>query len=86
MEEKKIACCVFLDFAKAFDTVNHEILLTKVRHYGIRGVCLDWFRSYLSNRPQCVKIGEHMSESFLYPVWCTPRKRPWTNLVLTIYK
>ena len=62
MEEKKIACCVFLDFAKAFDTVNHEILLKKLQHYGIRGVCLDWFRSYLSNRPQCVKIGEHMSE------------------------
>ena len=52
----------FLDFAKAFDTVNHNILISKLEHYGIRGVANKWFKSYLHNRPQIVKIGNEKSE------------------------
>ncbi len=46
---------LFLDFAKAFDTVNHEVLLSKLSYYGIRGTMLKWFESYLCNRNQVVK-------------------------------
>ena len=51
-----------LDFAKAFDTVNHDILLSKLNHYEIRGTVLQWFQSYLSSRKQTVRISETNSE------------------------
>ena len=49
-EKKEHPCCIFLDFAKAFDTVNHDILLSKLDYYGIRGPTFNWLNSYLSNR------------------------------------
>ena len=65
IENKKIACGVFLDFAKAFDTVNHDILLRKLEHYGIGGLSNKWFQSYLTNRYQRVKIGSILSDENL---------------------
>ena len=47
---------VYLNFSKAFDTVHDDILMSKLQHNGIRGVMQSWFKSYLSNRKQCVLV------------------------------
>jgi hypothetical protein len=47
---------MFCDLAKAFDCVNHEILLVKLHYYGIQGTVANWFRSYLTNRKQKTEI------------------------------
>ena len=50
IDDNKFVCGIFLDLTKAFDTVNHKILLDKLNHYGIRGITNSFFKSYLSNR------------------------------------
>ena len=60
-------CGVFIDLKKAFDTVNDSILLKKMEHYGIRGIALNWFTSYLSYRKQYVSVIGHTSECLKTP-------------------
>ena len=57
---------IFLDFQKAFDTVDHNILLDKLFNYGIRGIALEWLKSYLSNRHQVVRYDNYESEPRKY--------------------
>ena len=63
LNSKKHHLSIFVDLSKAFDTVNHAILLQKLYHYGIRGPAYSWFESYLSDRQQRVKIGSCFSSS-----------------------
>ena len=57
-----------MDLEKAFDTVNHKILIEKLNHYGIKGIPNKWFPSYLSNRTQSVSLNGTFSEK--QPVHC----------------
>ena len=61
LDEGNIGCGIFVDLQKAFDTVEHDILLSKLEHYGIRGLANEWFKSYLSNRKQYVSINGYHS-------------------------
>ena len=67
LDNNEIACGVFIDLQKAFDTVSHDILLHKLNHYGIRGIANDWFSSHLSNRKQYVSINGHNSNEACMP-------------------
>ena len=65
LNDRKSLISVYLDFSKAFDTIDHELLCKKLEFYGIRGSILDWFRSYMSSRMQYVQINSNKSSSHL---------------------
>ena len=65
MDKRLYSCGVFIDLKKAFDTVDHAILLDKLNHYGFRGIINKWFSSYLQDRTQTSQVGPHISERTL---------------------
>jgi len=75
---------IYLDLQKAFDTVNHSILLQKLEIYGVRGIIQKWFKSYLSNRKQYTVLSNHESE--LESISCAvPQGSVLSPLLFLIY-
>ena len=68
LNRKHDCICIYIDFQKAFDTVNHEILLRKLNFYGIRGKVNNWMKSYLNQRTQSTSYGGTLSSSS--PITC----------------
>ena len=84
LDDGNIGCGVFVDLQKAVDTVDHQLLLAKLNHYGICGVSNDWFKSYLSNCSQYVSINGY--ESGLAAINChVPQGSVLGSLLILLY-
>ena len=62
-EKKLFTLGVFIDLSNAFDTVDRDILICKLKNYGVRGNNLKWFESYLNNRKQFISFNKHKNTS-----------------------
>ena len=84
MDRKENTIGVFLDLSKAFDTVNHNIMLRKLEFYGIRGIALQWVKHYLSGRKQYVMYNNTQS-SMQYITCGIPQGSVLGPLLFLIY-
>ena len=67
MDKLLFTCGILVDLKRAFDTVDHSVLLNKLYHYGIRGIINDWFSSYLSGRVQAIEVNSCISRKQMVP-------------------
>ena len=65
MQLGKETITLMLDLSKAFDTLQHSVIFQKLEKYGLRGPCLEWFKSYLTNRSLQVKCMDHQGKEIL---------------------
>ena len=84
LDEGKFAFGIFVDLQLSFDTVGHDILLTNLAHYGVRGLANDWFKSYLSDRKQFVSINGHDS-NLAFVLYGVPQGSVLGPLLFLIY-
>ena len=85
LDKGEKAVCVFMDLFKAFDTLNLDILLQKLSHYGVRGKSNDWFRSYLLDRKQFVEIDSCRSENICSILHGVPQGSILGPLLFNLY-
>ena len=83
-DDKKITCTIFLNLAKAFDTVDHFIFINKLRQYGNRGSPLELLKSYLSSRKQLTVVN-NVCSSFCNVTCGIPQGSTLGSLLLLLY-
>ena len=76
LDKGNFTCKIFVDLQNFFDTVDHDILIQKLNHYGIRRVANNCFFSYL----------QYQTQYGTYPLWCPSRFYSWTIIVFDLYQ
>ncbi len=84
IDQKNVTAVILLDMSKAFDSINHNILLAKLKDVGVSSTCLAWFESYLTERYQAVRINSTLSKK-LPVVSGVPQGSILGQLLFSIY-
>ncbi len=84
MDKQQFTGTVFIDLKKGFDVVNHDYLLCKREHYGVRDDSLDWFRNYLTTRTERVTFGKDLSSCWVVE-YGVPQRSIFGPLLFVLY-